>query len=144
IRRPGQLALIDAGGDPAGARVLSALADAFNGHSYHMLQVVNPQRPETSSVAGCLHMKRKIEAAARMGVTGWIGNANLIDETTPQDILRGYEFMRQVSADSGLPLMFITAADRLLPQIAQERFGCPLLTIARQLVPPWKNAAAIS
>ena len=75
---------------------------------------------------------------------GWIGNANLIDETTPQDILRGYEFMRQVSADSGLPLMFITAADRLLPQIAQERFGCPLLTITRQLVPPWENAAAIS
>ena len=31
IRRPGRLALIDSGGDPAGVRVLSALADAFNG-----------------------------------------------------------------------------------------------------------------
>jgi hypothetical protein len=144
IRRPGQLALIDAGGDPAGARVLSALADAFNGLSYHLLQVVNPLRPETSSLAGCLHTKREIETAARMAVTGWIGNANLIDETTPEDILRGYAFVRQLSAESGLPLMFITAADGLWPQIAQERFWCPVLTIARQLVPPWKNAAAIA
>jgi hypothetical protein len=79
-----------------------------------------------------------------MSVTGWIGNANLIDETMPQDILRGYALMRQVSADSGLPLMFITVADGLLPQIAQERFSCPVLTIARQLVPPWKNAAVLS
>ncbi|MDZ7579413.1 MAG: hypothetical protein U5R30_01980 [Deltaproteobacteria bacterium] len=79
-----------------------------------------------------------------MAVTGWIGNANLIDETTPQDIYQGYEFVRQLSDASGLPLMFITAAAELLPQIAQERFACPVLAIARQLVPPWKNASAMA
>lgn len=144
IRRPGQLTLIDAGGDPVGARVLATLADAFNGLSYQMLQVVNPLRPETGSLAGCFHLRREIETAARMAVTGWIGNANLIDETTPQDIYRGYEFVRQLSDASGLPLMFITAAAELLPLIAQERFACPVLAIARQLVPPWKNASAMA
>lgn len=144
IRRPGQLDLIDAGGDPVGARALSTLAAAFDGIPYRMLQVVNPLRPETGSVSGCLKLRRDIEAAARLAVTGWIGNANLIDETTPQDILRGYEFVRQLAAESGLPLTFITAAVELLPHIAPERFDCPVLAIARQLVPPWKNAAAIS
>jgi hypothetical protein len=144
IRRPGQLTLIDAGGDPVGARVLATLADAFNGLSYQMLQVVNPLRPETDSLAGCFDMRHEIETAARMAVTGWIGNANLIDETTPQDIYQGYEFVRQLSDASGLPLMFITAAAELLPQIAQERFACPVLAIARQLVPPWKNASTMA
>ncbi|MDZ7579414.1 MAG: hypothetical protein U5R30_01985 [Deltaproteobacteria bacterium] len=50
IRRPGQLTLIDAGGDPVGARVLSTLADAFKGLSYQMLQVINPLRPETAAL----------------------------------------------------------------------------------------------
>ncbi|MFZ0242632.1 MAG: cobalamin biosynthesis protein CbiA [Desulfobacterales bacterium] len=144
IRRPGQLDLIDAGGDPVGARALSTLAAAFDKIPYRMLQVVNPLRPETSSVSGCLKLRREIEVAARLRVTGWIGNANLIDETTPQDILRGYEFMRQLAAESELPLTFITAAVDLQPHIDWKRLECPVLTIARQLVPPWKNAAAIS
>jgi hypothetical protein len=143
IRRPGQLALIDVGGDPVGARVLSTLADAFEGKAYHIVQVVNPLRPETHSVTGCLAMRRAIESAAGMRVTGWIGNANLIDETTVPDIVRGHEFMRQVSAASGLPLEFITAADALMPQVARERFSCPVLAIARQFVPPWKKPSAI-
>ncbi len=144
IRRPGRLDLIDAGGDPVGARALSTLAAAFDGISCRMLQVVNPLRPETGSISGCLKLRRDIEAAARLAVTGWIGNANLIDETTAQDILQGYAFMRRLAGESGLPLTFVTAAVDLLPHIDRKRFDCPVLGIARQLVPPWKNAAAIS
>ena len=31
----------------------------------------------------------------------------------------------------------------VVPKLDVTRFACPLLTIARQLVPPWKKAAAI-
>jgi hypothetical protein len=140
IRRPGELSLIDAGGDPVGVRVLSALADAFAGKPYHMLQVVNPLRPRTDTVAGCLSMRREIESAARLAVNGWIGNANLIDETTAEDIIRGHAFAQELAAESGLPLMFITAAPELKARIDRERFSCPILAIERQLVPPWKKA----
>ncbi|MBW1822913.1 MAG: cobalamin biosynthesis protein CbiA, partial [Deltaproteobacteria bacterium] len=44
IRNPVELTIIDAGGDDAGATVLAALADAFKGKSFQMLQVVNPMR----------------------------------------------------------------------------------------------------
>lgn len=140
IRRPAELSLIDAGGDPVGVRVLSALADAFAGKPYHMLQVVNPLRPRTDTVAGCLSMRREIESAARLAVTGWIGNANLIDETTAEDIMRGHAFARELAAESGLPLMFITAAPELKARIDRERLSCPVLVIERQLVPPWRKA----
>jgi hypothetical protein len=100
IRHPSRLTLIDVGGDDAGATVLAALADAFRNRPYQMLQVVNPMRPHTDTVSGCLTMRRQIEAASKLVVGGWIGNANLIDETTPEDILRGYGFVRQVAAES--------------------------------------------
>lgn len=137
IRDSGDMMILDVGGDDVGATVLSSLADAFRGKSLHMLQVINPMRPNTSTVAGCLKMCRDIEKAAQLKITGLIGNANLIDETSAEDIYSGYEFARAVSEESGLPLEFITASQELLPEIDIKRFDCAVLPIARQLVPPW-------
>lgn len=143
IRQPGQLALIDVGGDDAGATVLAALADAFAGKDYQMVQVVNPLRPNSDTISGCLKIRNEIEAAAKMTISGIIGNANLIDETTPEDIIRGYDFIKQLSDESGLLLHFITTPVDLLPEVDLNRFACPVLTIRRQLVPPWKKADKI-
>ena len=137
IRDCGDFMILDVGGDDAGATVLAALADAFGGKRVHMLQVINPSRPQTSTVSGCLTMRNEIEKAAQMTITGLIGNANLIDETTDEDIYSGYEFVQSVSQESGLPLAFITVSQELLPKIDMKRFACAVLPIARQLVPPW-------
>jgi len=137
IRDSGDLMILDVGGDDAGAMVLSALADAFSGKQVHMLQVVNPLRPQTSTVSGCVTMRNEIEKAAQLTITGLIGNANLIDETSAEDIYSGYEFVQSVSQESGLPLEFITVSQELLPKIDMKRFSCAVLPIARQLVPPW-------
>jgi hypothetical protein len=143
IRRPGDLAILDAGGNNVGAMVLAALGDAFAGRSCRVLQVVNPYRPETATRAGCERIRRSIEAAARLPVTDWVGNANLIDETTVQDIVDGYEFMTGLAAQGATPLAFVTAPQTLLSQVDLGAFDCPVLPIRRQLVPPWKKAAAV-
>ena len=104
---------------------------------------MNPHRPFTNSFEGCLKIKAEIEGAARLPITGLIGNANLIDETTADDIYEGYEFVKGLSKESGLPLEFITVATELLPKINAERFGCPVLVLERQLVPPWKKASQL-
>ena len=143
IRRPGDLAILDAGGNNVGAMVLAALGDAFAGRSCRVLQVVNPYRPETATRAGCERIRRSIEAAARLPVTDWVGNANLIDETTVQDIVDGYEFMTGLAAQGATPLAFVTVPETLLSQVDLGAFDCPVLPIRRQLVPPWKKAAAV-
>jgi len=140
IRQPDGLTLLDVGGDDAGATVLAALGDAFSGVDVHMLQVVNPMRPQTATVEGCLKMKDEIQASAKLTISGLIGNANLIDETGTQEIYEGHDFLQKLSAASGLPLAFITVAQELMAGIEIERFSCPILTIVRQLVPPWKAA----
>ncbi len=141
IKNPVELTIIDAGGDDAGATVLAALADAFKGKSFQMLQVVNPMRPFTETVKGCLKMRSEIETASKMTINGIIGNSNLIDETRAEDIYSGYEFVKLLSQESGLALKFITAPSDLMAEIDTNRFSCPVLQIERQLVPPWKKAA---
>ena len=137
IRDSGDLMILDVGGNDAGATVLSALAEAFSGINVQMLQVINPLRPQTSTVSDCVTMRHEIEKAAQLTITGLIGNANLIDETSAEDIYSGYEFIQTVSQESGLPLEFITVSQELLPKIDLKRISCAVLPIARQLVPPW-------
>jgi hypothetical protein len=143
IMNPGELAILDVGGDKVGATVLAALGDALKGKSYRMLQVINPFRPFTDTAAGCVRMKKEIEKASGLLINGIIGNANLIDETTPDMIYEGYDFVSGVSAGTGLPLEFITVPSGLSDKMDMKRFRCPVLKLYRQLVPPWKKAAML-
>ena len=143
IRSPSELTLLDVGGNDVGATVLASLEDLFQNQPARMLQVVNPLRPDTNTIEGCLKVRTDIETAARQTVSGIIGNANLIDETGCDEIHSGYDFVVKLSQESGLPLEFITAPRELMPDIDTERFNCPILPIDRQLVPPWKSARAL-
>jgi hypothetical protein len=143
IRRPSQLTIIDAGGNDVGATVLAALADSMGKKHVQMLQVVNPFRPFTDTIEGCLKMRDEIESASKMTINGIIGNANLIDDTSLDDIYNGYDFVKNLSDESRLALNFITAPVELLPELDVSRFSCPVLPIERQLVPPWRKAAEL-
>jgi len=143
IRRPSALTLIDAGGNDVGATVLAALADSLRNKSVHMFQVVNPYRPFTDTIESCLKMRGEIEKASKMTINGIIGNANLIDDTSVDNVYSGYDFVKALSDESLLPLKFITAPLELLPQIDTKRFSCAVLPIERQLVPPWRKAAEL-
>lgn len=143
IRRPSHLTVLDVGGEDVGARVLAALADALQDQHVTMLQVVNPFRPFTDTVEGCLQVRDRIESASKMSINGVIGNANLLEATAVEDIYKGYALVESFCRESGLPLRFITVALDLMPLIDRKRFICPVLTIYRQLVPPWQKPASL-
>jgi len=67
-----------------------------------------------------------------------------MEETAVEDVYKGYAFVKAFSQASGLPLTFITVALELLPLIDSRRFSCPVLTIQRQLVPPWKKSETLT
>lgn len=139
IQKPADLTLLDAGGDDAGVTVFAALADHLSKKKVHMLQVINLFRPFTETVKGCIKMKKEIENSSKMKITGLVGNTNLIDETTPEHIYKGYTFLKNVSKATGLKIEFITAISQLIPQLEMDRFTCPVLEINRKLNPPWKR-----
>lgn len=144
LQKPRDLTLLDVGGDDAGATVLASLTDVLQTVPHRVLQVVNPNRPYTATVAGCTRIRREIEAAGRVTIDGLIGNANLIEETVCETISEGYALMCDLVRETGLPLEFITAPAELLPQLDVSEFACPVLPIHRQMVPPWRRPGRLS
>ncbi len=139
IRQPSGLTILDTGGDDVGVTVLGALKDHLEKQAVQMFQVINPFRPFTQTVEGCIKIKNDIEASSKMSITGLIGNANLMDETNPDHIYYGYDLLKNVSKATGLGIAFITADSNLLPLLEPERFDCPVLEIDRKLTFPWKR-----
>ena len=144
IREQAAMVILDAGGDDVGATVLAALADRLKGVRVAMVQVINPFRPFTDSIEACRKIKTEIESASKMKMTSVVGNANLIDDTQVDHIYEGYEFALEYARECGLKLEFITVPKALKSKLDIGRFTCPVLTINRQLVPPWKKAAPLT
>ncbi|NNF99858.1 MAG: cobalamin biosynthesis protein CbiA [Desulfobacteraceae bacterium] len=139
IRNSNGLTILDAGGDDVGATVIAALADALKDKPLQVFQVINPFRPYTDSLEGCQKIREEIESAAKIKITGLIGNANLIDDTGPDHIYNGQKFIQELSGQSGLPVLCITVSNNLLSAIDKAKLSYPVLPIYRQMVPPWRK-----
>ena len=139
IKQPAELTILDAGGDDVGVTVLAAMENHLKKQQVQMLQVINAFRPFTQDVNGCIKIKDEIETSSKMKITGIVSNSNLMDETIPDHIYEGYDLLKRVSAETGLPIKFITAGSHILPLLDLTRFECPVLEINRRMNPPWKR-----
>lgn len=137
LRGEGTL-IFDVGGDDAGARVLSSMADVLADRPCTMLQVLNARRPFTETVEGCLRVRSEIEAASRLRITGLVSNTHLLEETDTLTVLEGLRLAREVGKASDLPVSFVTADENLRGGFDAEEVGCPVLWIKRRMLPPWK------
>ncbi|MFK5953842.1 MAG: cobalamin biosynthesis protein CbiA [Desulfobacterium sp.] len=140
IKNTSDLTILDAGGDDVGVTVLAALANSLAGQTVQMLQVINPYRPFTETIEGCMKIKEEIELSSKLKMTGWVSNANLIDDTTPQDIYKGYDLVQSLAHKTGIPVKFITASPEFMDTLDLNRFHCPVLTLERNLTPPWRRS----
>ncbi|MBW2277802.1 MAG: cobalamin biosynthesis protein CbiA [Deltaproteobacteria bacterium] len=133
----GTYSLFDVGGDDAGARMLSSMREPLGDAPYALLQVINSRRPFTDTVDGCLKMQTSIEEASRLKVSGYIVNSHLIDQTTAEVVLEGYELANRVSVRTGVPVEFVSVMEDLaqLPEI--KEIDVPVLHLERIMLPPW-------
>jgi len=127
--------VIDVGGDPVGARILSSLHSHLNGKNLQTYCVVNTKRPATSMYQGILTYIDNISAAARLHITGLIHNTHLLYETSVDDILQGQTLLERVSAQTGLPIV-LTAAMQNLAQVIPPMEN-DILPLERYLKPPY-------
>jgi hypothetical protein len=134
--------ILDVGGDDVGARVLASLADLLRNREHALLQVLNSRRPFTDSVAGCLKIKQEIELSSKLRITGFVANAHMLQETTPEIVKEGLALAREVSAKTGLPVEFVAVEQSVLDELGGEELGLPVLPIRRELVPPWLERAS--
>jgi hypothetical protein len=136
--------ILDVGGDDLGARVLKHLKDDFIEGDYLLTMVVNANRPFTSSLDGARKVLDELEAASGLKIGGLVANTHLMDETTPDEVRRGYEFTKQMGKETGLPVVLVAAeyslVDNSVPRgIRANEFECPVLPLYRFMLPPWKK-----
>jgi hypothetical protein len=133
----GVLTLFDVGGDDVGARVLASLSTRIVNGQYELWQVINSRRPFTRTVEGCLTMQREMEQSSRLRVTGLLVNSHLIDQTTEEVVLEGWNLAQQVAQRSGLPVRCVAAMEQLADAPAIAGIEAPLLRMQRHMLPPW-------
>lgn len=99
-------AIVDLGGNDAGARVLRQFGKYFEGNEHELWAVVNFRRYETLTVDTAREHVESIQNELRIPVTGLVNNTHLLRETTLDVIREGYEKARTLSAAMEIPLLF--------------------------------------
>ena len=103
--------VIDAGGDPSGATALGQYKRNFDllpEGALEVLLVINPFRPFSATPELVLDLMERLEARARIHITGLINNANLSTETEAEHLVAGYELIQAVAEASKLPVAYTT------------------------------------
>lgn len=132
--RPELRCVLDVGGDDAGAAALGAYKPQLDACHAEVYYVVNPFRPRSSTREQVLEMLAKVQVRARRAITGFILNANLGAQTTPEDLLHGRAFLEEISQECGLPIVAEAGMADVLKEV-EEKY--PQFPICRYLVPEW-------
>ena len=99
--------ICDIGGDDVGSIALGQYRPRFEqipADKMHVLFVVNPLRPTAADLPSALDTLYKIQYVSRLTVTGIVNNANLAGETDVSHLLEGYELVKALSRQTGIPV----------------------------------------
>ena len=117
------LCVFDVGGDSAGAMSLGRYHQDFAALDPAQLEVydiVNVFRPMSESPEKILKLKEKMEGFARLKVTGFVNNSNLLNFASADDIRQGYDVLKETSDISGIPVMHTTGRKCFLDEFLAD------------------------
>ena len=129
--------VIDVGGEEDGATVLGSIADSVRETEHELNLVVNTKRPFTDNVEGIIKMKEKIEGASKLTVDNLICNVNLGENTSLEEVKKGYPIVKEAAEVLNLPIKFIAVRQKLKGEIEKLDYEEEIFTIERFLKNPW-------
>lgn len=95
--------IFDLGGDQVGSLAAGQYKPYFDRlTNLSVLFVLNPMRPMASTLERCLALMQGIERNSRLRISGIVNNANLLDQTTGEHLLKGYALARELSLKTGV------------------------------------------
>ena len=115
------LAVLDVGGDDRGALALGRYSPGIlSENDFRMLLVVNTYRPLSHTAEDIIGIKNEIEQAGGIPFDGIVNNSNIGDETSAKDVLKSLPVIGEVSAITGLPVVFTSVLSRLAPELGDK------------------------
>lgn len=128
--------VLDVGGDDLGAKVLGRYKEQITNDSYRMFFVINTKRPMTDTKEKIISMIRDIEESSGIGIDVLINNTNLMQNTTPDDIMEGYEIINQVSEELNIPIAFTSGFSGTL-DVLREKLNNRVFYLNKYIKLPW-------
>jgi len=136
-------AVLDCGGDPAGATALGALKPHLDRakDETEVFFVLNACRPLQGTAEQTLEMIRAIEHVSRIKVNAIVNNTNIANETTAKELAEGQEIAKAVSQALQLPIAFISGKKDVLDEYrkAYAGEGDKFMEIAIFMRPYWQE-----
>jgi len=111
------LVIFDVGGDAAGALSLGRYHQdlmALEEGSLHVYDIVNVFRPMSETAERIMKLQGELESFARLDVTGFVNNSNLLTWASADDLRRGYDVVKELSDATGLPVAHTTGREEHL------------------------------
>jgi len=115
--------VFDVGGDAAGAMSLGRYHTDFAALEEGQLEVydiVNVFRPMSESPDKIIKLKEEMEGFARLKVTGFVNNSNLLNFASADDIRQGYDVLRKTSDMTGIPVAHTTGRKCFLEEFLRD------------------------
>ncbi len=131
-------AVIDVGGDKAGATVLGRYYDQIDTNECDMFFVINANRPLTNSKDNVIRYMRSIELGSRQKVTALVNNTHLCQDTTINDILKGQKLCEEVSKELSLPIKYVVTHVDLVDKLPKDIQG-EIFPIKIYMKKPWER-----
>ena len=115
--------VFDVGGDAAGSTALGRYHQDFaemDPKDLQVLNVINIRRPLAGTVEKIIRLQEEIQVHSRLKINGMINNTNLAQATTPKELRDGYELIRKVSEETGVPVLYTSGRRKLLDVFLSE------------------------
>ena len=115
--------VFDVGGDAVGATALGRYHQDFAElppEDLQVLNVINIRRPLAGTVEQIIRLQEEMQTHSRLQITGMINNTNLAQVTTPAELRDGYEMIRRVSEQTGVPVRYTSGKKELLEAFLAE------------------------
>ncbi len=109
--------IFDVGGDDTGAAALGQYKPYFDQEDVEVLFVVNAFRPLSGDADSVCDLLLRVAGRSRLTPTALLNNANVSWQTEGEDLARGEELLREVSARLQLPVRYLCAERSLLPKL---------------------------
>lgn len=127
--------IIDVGYGVTGLDTLDILNDIDNEENIKIYLVVNTSKFETRDVESILEyiqFNSGENSKPWKKISGYISNTHLGDETTLEDIKRGYEILKEVSNITKTPIIYISVDEKFKSEFKQNELdGTPVKYLTR-------------
>lgn len=132
-------AILDVGGDPAGARVISRFSEQIKRNEYTMLYVINGNRPDTDSKEKIIRYMKDIEKTSGLKVSGLINNTHMLKNTTVSDVERGHELSKAVFLETNIPIRYEVCIKEVAEKVKNEEIKEKIFPINLYMREDWMS-----